>query len=63
MKPSRIISNGLVFEIKQSKDYVTVLLTCNTIGNKKLPPLFIHKYENPWALKNINKKTLSVDYY
>jgi len=25
--------------------------------------LFIHKYENPRAIKNINKKTLLVDYY
>ena len=63
MKPSRTISNGPVSGKKQSKDRVTVLLTCNAIGNEKLPPLFIHKYENPWALKNINKKTLPVDYY
>ena len=63
MKPSRTISNGPVSGTKQSKDRVTILLTYNTIGNKKLPPLFIHKYENPRALKNINKKTLPVDYY
>jgi hypothetical protein len=63
MKPSRTISNGPVSGTKQSKDRVTVLLTCNAIGNEKLPPLFIHKYENPRALKNINKKTLPVDYY
>src|SRR6266540_4695449 len=63
MKPSRTISNGLVSGTKQSKDRVTILLTCNAIGNEKLPPLFIHKYENPRALKNINKKTLPVDYY
>ncbi len=49
--------------LQQSKNRVIILLTCNTIGNEKLPPLFIHKYENPRALKNINKKTLSVDYY
>src|SRR6266498_1484799 len=56
MKPSRTISNGPVSGTKQSKDHVTILLTCNTIGNEKLPPLFIHKYENPQAFKNINKK-------
>ncbi len=63
MKPSQTISNSLVSEIKQSKDHVTILLTCNMIGNKKLSLLFIYKYENPQVLKNINKKTLSVDYY
>jgi len=63
MKPSRTISNGPVSGTKQSKDRVTVLLTCNSSGTEKLPPLFIHKYENPRALKNINKKTLPVDYY
>src|SRR6266498_3438822 len=63
MKPSRTISNGLVSGTKQSKDRIIVLLTCNAIGNEKLPPLFIHKYENPRILKNINKKTLLVDYY
>src|SRR6266542_6439334 len=63
MKSSRTISNDLVSETKQSKDRVIILLICNAIGNDKLSPLFIHKYENPWTLKNINKKTLSVDYY
>ncbi len=63
MKPNQTISNSPVFRIKQSKNRITVLLTCNVIRNEKLPPLFIHKYENPQALKNINKKTLSVDYY
>jgi hypothetical protein len=63
MKPSRTISNGQVSGTKQSKDRVTVLLTCNVTGTEKLAPLFIHKYENPRAIKNINKKTLPVDYY
>lgn len=63
LRPSRTISNGPVSGTKQSKERVTVLLTCNAIGNEKLPPLFIHKYENPRALKNIDKKTLPVDYY
>ena len=40
-----------------------ILLTCNVIGTEKLAPLFIHKYENPRAIKNINKKTLPVNYY
>src|SRR6266545_6323043 len=63
MKPSQTISNNPVSGTKQSKDRVTVLLTCNAIRNEKLPPLFIYKYENPRALKNINKKTLLVNYY
>ncbi len=63
MKSSQTISNGPVSGTKQLKDCVTILLICNVIGNEKLSLLFIHKYENPRALKNINKKTLPVDYY
>ena len=63
MKPNHTISNDQVSETKQSKDRVTILLTCNATRNEKLAPLFIHKYENPQVLKNINKKTLPVDYY
>src|SRR6266498_1320283 len=63
MKLSRMISNGQVSGMKQSKDRVTVLLICNATGSEKLAPLFIHKYENSRAIKNINKKTLPVDYY
>ncbi len=40
-----------------------ILLTCNATRSEKLAPLFIHKYENPRTIKNINKKTLPVDYY
>ncbi len=47
MKPSRTISNGPVSGTKQSKECVTVLLTCNSTESEKLCPLFIHKYENP----------------
>src|SRR6266498_3089200 len=63
IKSSRTISNGSVSRTKQSKDHITVLLTCNMIRNEKLPLLFIHKYENPQILKNINKKILPMDYY
>ena len=63
MKPSRTISNGPVAGTKQSKDCVTILFTCNSTGTEKLRPLFIHKYENPRALKNINKNSLPVNYY
>lgn len=63
MKPCRTISNGPVSGTKQSKDRITVLLTCNATGTEKLAPLFIHKYENPRAIKHTDKKTLPVDYY
>jgi hypothetical protein len=63
MRPNHTISNGPVAGTKQSKDRVTVLLTCNATGSEKMSPLFIHKYENPRALKNINKNTLPVNYY
>lgn len=63
MKPSRTISNGPVAGTKQSKDRVMILFTCNSTGTEKLRPLFIHKYENPRALKNINKNSLPVNYY
>ena len=38
MKPSRTISNEQVSGTKQSKDRVTVLLTCNATGTEKLAP-------------------------
>lgn len=61
MQPSRTISNGQVLGTKQAKNRVTVLLTCNATGSEKLCPLLIHK--NPQVLKNVDKKTLPVDYY
>lgn len=63
MRPNRTISNGPVAGTKQSKDRVTVLLTCNATGSEKMRPLFIHKYENPRALRGISKNTLPVNYY
>ena len=63
MQPNYTIFNGHVARTKQSKDHVTVLLTCNATGSKKMCLLFIHKYENPKALKNINKNILPVNYY
>ena len=63
IRPNSTISNGPVTRTKQSKDRVTVLLTCNATGSEKLPLLFIHKSQNPRALKNINKSSLPVNYY
>ena len=63
MEPSCGLSTGPISGTKQSKDRVTILLTCNATGTDKLIPLFIHKYQNPRALKGINKNSLPVDYY
>jgi hypothetical protein len=63
MEPNRGLSTGPILGIKQSKDRVTVLLTCNSIGTEKLKPLFIHKYQTPRPLRGIDKRTLPVDYY
>jgi hypothetical protein len=63
MRPSRTISNHSMSGTKQSKDRVTVLLTCNATGTEKLKSLLIHKYENPRALKHVNKNSLPVNYY
>src|SRR3954453_4227777 len=63
MRPNHIISNRLITETKKSKNHITVLFTCNTTKSEKMRLLLIHKYENPRALKNINKNTLSVNYY
>ena len=63
MDPSRGLSTGPISGVKQSKDRVTILLTCNATGTDKLVPLFIHKHQNPRALKGINKNSLPVNYY
>jgi len=39
------------------------MLTYNANGTKKLPPLFIHHYENPRALFGKKKENLPVQYY
>ena len=47
---------------KAAKDRVTLLLGGNASGNCKLMPLFIHRSENPRALKNVPKESLPVIY-
>jgi len=63
MEPKRGLSTGPMSGLKQNKDRVTVLLTCNATGTEKLTPLLIHKYRNPRPLNGINKDSLPVDYY
>jgi len=62
LEPSRTLSKGVVVGTKKSKERVTVLLTCSALG-EKIKPTFIYRYENPRALKNIQKSTLPVFYY
>jgi len=63
MEPTRGLSTGPISGTKQSKERITILLTCNIAGTEKLIPLFIHKYQNPRPLKGINKNSLPVNYY
>ena len=48
---------------KLDKDRVTLMACANASGMHKLQLVFIYKYENPRALKHVNKKTLLVSYY
>jgi hypothetical protein len=63
LEPSRVLSTGPVTGRKKSKERITVMLTCNADGTEKLKPLLIHKYQNPKAIRNIDKNTLKVKYY
>jgi hypothetical protein len=47
MEPTCGLSTAPISGLKLNKERVTILLTCNATGTEKLPPLFIHKYENP----------------
>jgi hypothetical protein len=40
---------------KNSKERITVLLTCNADGTDKLPPLVIGKSGNPHCFKNVRQ--------
>ena len=47
---------------KKSKERITfVFLTCNATGEEKFPPLFIHKFENPRPIKNIDNQVYQFD--
>jgi hypothetical protein len=63
LEPSKTLAQGPLSGKKNSKNRVTLLLTCNATGTEKLKPLFIHKYQNPRILRGIKKEDLPVDYY
>ncbi|GBB93980.1 hypothetical protein RclHR1_02270004 [Rhizophagus clarus] len=63
LEPSETLSIGLLSEIKKSKNRVTLLLIFNATGSIKLFALFIHKYQIPRDLIDINKSKLSIDYF
>ena len=48
---------------KIDKERVTLMACANASGNHKLELVFIYKYQNPRALKHINKDKLPVVYY
>ena len=48
---------------KAEKERVTLMACSNASETHKLDLVFIHKYENPRALKHINKDKLPVKYY
>jgi hypothetical protein len=63
LEPTKTLSTSATSGTKQSKNRVTILLTCNATGMEKSKPLFIHKYQNPRALNGREKSTLPVQYY
>jgi len=62
LEPSRTLAHGPVAGKKMSKDRVSIMVTCSSMG-EKLPLLFIHKFKTPVALRGIDKNTLPVWYY
>ncbi|CAG8812093.1 2316_t:CDS:2, partial [Gigaspora margarita] len=46
-----------------TKDQVTIMLIFNATGEHTLPLLFIHKYQNSRALRNVDKSILPVYFY
>ena len=60
--PFQFSQEKSVPDFKVSKDRVTVLFGANAAGDLKLKPMLTYHCENPSALKNCAKSTLSVLY-
>ena len=63
LEPRKTLAHGPVSGKKLAKDRVSLLVTCNAVGDEKLPLLFIHSVKNPRAMRGIDKKSLGVWYY
>ena len=63
VEPDKTLASGPVQGKKKSKDRATILITCNSTGDDKLPILFIYKYQNPRPLRHIDKANLPVYYF
>src|SRR5277367_396233 len=55
MKPSRTLSNSSVARSKQSKDHITILLTCNSTGTEKMRSCLFINMRIPEHLKTLTK--------
>src|SRR5918911_1022501 len=60
MEPSRGLSTGPISGTKQSKDRVTVLLTCNATGTDKLIPLFIDNAPTHNLMENLQLTNIKI---
>jgi hypothetical protein len=63
MLPSKTLARGRVAGRKKDKARVTLLACCNSLGTEKLPLVFIHRFQRPRPMRNINYSLLPVSYY
>jgi len=61
-KRTMVKGGGRQARKKKPKDRVTVMLA-TSVNGEKLPPVFIHKYQTPAALRGLDKSTFPVHYY
>ena len=59
IEPDKTLASDPVQWKKKSKDRATILITCNSTGDNKLPIRFIYKYQNPRPLRHIDKEEFS----
>ena len=56
IEPDKTLASGPVQGKKKSKDRASILITCNSTGDDKLPVLFIYKYQIPVLFGILIKK-------